>query len=307
MPLPNCPVCHHKTVYAGNTPYCPNCGWNHDAAISAMKMSINAIPIGIFMFGVMAAFMFWGMKFNRAPQLMLFVLFPLVIIPFNYLFYKRKIAKLKAMQFPGSSQPPPSNFPSTWNAATSASSTPAFAPSAKDEALLRTPAPRQIRVSKGGRLTMWVAAFGLAAFVVPFAVNLYRQWTLYHSFASVRGLGWGITLECVVAFAGYGIWRGQVRECDLLEHGEAVMGHVTRQWTDTKNNSSIAYEFTDFLGSLHKGSVLDRSNQLFAGMPLVVFYDRDNPKRQIAYCSTLHEVILPATASSNSEELIAKR
>ena len=302
-----CPVCHQKAAYAGNTAYCPHCGWNRDTAVAAMKMSINAIPIGIFMFGAMAAFVYWAMKFNRAPQLMLFMLFPIAVIPFNYFWYKSKIAKLRAMQFPASGQPVPSNSVSAWSAASSSSPATGFAPSARDEFLLRTPAPRQIRMSKGGRVNVWVAGFGLAAFLVPFAVNLYRQWTLYHSFANVRGLGWGITLECVIAFAGYGVWRGQVRECDLLEHGEAVMGHVTRQWTDNKNNSSITYEFTDFLGSLHRGSVLDRTNQLFAGMPLVVFYDRDNPKRQIAYCSTLHEVILPAAIASNSPELIVKQ
>jgi hypothetical protein len=306
MPLPNCPVCHQKTAYAGNTPYCPNCGWNRDAAISAMKMSINAIPIGLVMFAAVAAFVYWGMRFNRAPQLMLFMLFPVAVIPFNYFWSKRKIAKLKAMQFPASSQIVPSNAPSARSEPGFSPSTPEFAPSSRDELLLRTPAPRQVRMSKGGRITMWVAAFGLAAFVAPFAVNLYRQWTLYHSLANVHGLGWGITLECVVAFAGYGIWRGQVRECDLLEHGEAVMGRVSRQWTDNKNNAWIAYEFTDFMGTARRGSASDRTNQLFSGMPLVVFYDRDNPKRQIAYCSTLHEVILPSAVPSNSEELIAK-
>jgi hypothetical protein len=27
-------------------------------------------------------------------------------------------------------------------------------------------------------------------------------------------------------------------------------------------------------------------------MPLVVFYDRNDPNRQIAYCSTLHLVVM---------------
>ncbi len=302
-----CPVCHQKTAYAGNTVYCPHCGWNRDSAVAAMKMSINAIPIAIFMFGAMGAFMFWGMKFNRAPQLMIFILFPVAAIPFNYFWYKRKIAKLKAMQFPASGPAVASNSPAAWSAVGPSSPSPTLAASSRDELLLRTPAPRQIRMSKGGRITMWVAAFGLLAFLLPFAANLYRQWTLYHSFANVRGLGWGIGLECVIALAAFGIWRGQVRECDLLEHGEAVMGRVTRQWTDDKNNSWITYEFTDFLGSSQRGSVSDRTNQLFADMPLVVFYDRDNPKRQVAYCSTLHEVILPTAIACNSEELIAKQ
>jgi hypothetical protein len=293
MPLLECPVCHQKPAYAGNTAYCPHCGWNRDFAISGMKMSIKAVPIAIFMFGAMAAFMYWGMKFNRAPQLLLFILFPVAFIPLNYYLLKRKVAKLKAMQFVAGSQPIPSNFGATLNTASSPSSAAAFAPSPQNAALLRTAVPRRIRTSKQGRITLWVAALGLSLFVVPSAAGIYRQWVLYHSFSNVRGLGWGIAIECIVALAAFGIWRGQVREIDLLEHGEVVMGRVVRQWADDKRNSWIEYEFTDFLGSSHRGSANDRTDHLFSGMPLVVFYDRDNPKRQIAYCSTLHEVILP--------------
>lgn len=153
---------------------------------------------------------------------------------------------------------------------------------------------------------MGVMVVGLLIFFVPFVASVYRQWALYHSFSNVTGLGWGIAIESLVALAAFGIWRGQVRECDLLEHGEAAMGRVLRQSTDNKRNSSIEYEFTDFLGSSHRGNAFDRTNQLSSGMPMVVFYDRDNPKRQIAYCSTLHEVILPSTAAPTREELLTR-
>jgi hypothetical protein len=309
MPLLECPVCHQKPAYAGNTTYCPHCGWNRDSAISSMKMSINAIPIAIFMFGAMAAFMYWGMKFNRAPKLLLFMLFPISFIPLNYFLLKRKIAKLNSMQFAASSQTASSNFGSPVDRASSpsSSSAAAFAPSHESAALLGTTAPRRIRTSKQGRIVLWVVVLGLSLFLIQPAAGLYRQWMTYHSFSNVRGLGWGIALMCIVALAAFGIWRGQVRETDLLERGEVVMGRVIRQWADDKRNSQIEYEFTDYMGSLHKGITNDRTDQLFSGMPLVVFYDRDNPKSQVAYCSTLHEVILPPAVNPVSEELLSKR
>src|SRR5580704_4033432 len=306
MPLLECPVCHQKPAYAGNTTYCPHCGWNRDSAISGMKMSINAIPIAIFMFGAMAAFLYWGMKFNRAPWLLLFMLFPVSFIPLNYFLLKRKIAKLKSMQFAAVSQPVSSNFGAPLDRASSSSSA-AAAPSHENEALLHTTAPRRIRTSRQGRIVLWVAALGLSLFIVQPAAGLYRQWVTYHSFSNVRGLGWGIALVCIVALAAFGIWRGQVRETDLLERGEVVMGRVVRQWADDKRNSQVEYEFTDYMGSLHRGIANDRTDELSSGSPLVVFYDRDNPKRQVAYCSTLHEVILPPTVSPVSEELLSKR
>lgn len=273
-------------------------------------MSLNSLPIAIVGFAGMAAFIWWGMKFKNAPQLMIFFALPAIAVPLNFFFAKRKLAKLRAM--PSESQSAqvssiPSNFPPAALHATPEN--PSFPATPLDEALLRTPAPRRIRVSKGGRITLWVAAFGLLAFTVPMGANLYQQLASTGSLSSIRGLGWAIAIEAIVALAAFGIWRSQKRECDLLEHGETVMGHVTRQWSDDKRNSWIDYEFTDFLGASHKGAATDSTSKLFSGMPVVIFYDRDNPKRQIAYCSTLHEVVLPfaPVAETAPEELLAKR
>jgi hypothetical protein len=298
-----CPVCHKKPELAGNTPYCPSCGWNRDSAISALKMSMNSFPIGVLMFMGMAAFVYWGMGFKRSPQLMLFFLFPVAFLPWQYISTKRKLHQLMSVAI--TARPAgapaanfgmmPSNAPAV-NFDVMASNAPAvhatFPVGTADQTLLHVPVPRQIRMAKRGRVTLWVAAFGLLVFVVPFAANLYNQWSLYHSFSNVRGLGWGIGLECVVVLAAFGIWKGQTRECDLLEHGDIVMGRVTRQWND-KGNSNVQYEFTDFMGQQHSGWCQDYTNKLFADMPVAVFYDRDNPKRQIAACATLHEVVIP--------------
>lgn len=240
-------------------------------------------------------------------MLILFPCFPALAIPLNFFLLRKKLAKLQAMP---ASQPSaaPSNFQPMSSDAPSGMQT--FPASSRDEALVRTPAPRRIRMSKGGRITVWVTMIGLSIFFVPMTASIYHHWALYHSFAGVQGLGWAIAIEALTALVAYGIWRGQKAECGLLEHGEAVMGRVLRQWTDNKNNSWIEYEFTDFAGSSHKGSCFDRTRQLFAGMQVVVFYDREKPSRQIAACTTLHEIILPTdsfSAAAAEQELIGKR
>lgn len=262
------------------------------------------MPIAIVMVGGFAAFLYWGLKLNRTPMLMIFPFVPALALTLNFLLLRKKLAKLKAMPAVAQNLPLHSNFSAVVNHAPSGGQT--FPASARDEALLRTPPPRRIRVSKAGRITMGVTVVGLSAFFVPFAANVYRQWALYHSFSNLTGLGWGIAIESLVVLAAFGIWRGQVQECDLLKHGEGAMGRVLRQWTDNKRNSSIEYEFTDLLGSSHRANAFDRTNQLFSGMAMVVFYDRDNLKRQIAYCSTLHEVVLPSTAAPTPEELLTR-
>lgn len=257
------------------------------------------------MFAGVAAYMYWGMGFKKAPMLMIFWMVPALAILINFISLRSNLAKLKAR--PSPLQPGTVHTNLNFVIKNTSATMQAFPATARDEALLRAPAPREIRVSKSGRLIMWIASLGLLVFFVPFAAGVYRQWALYRSFSNVSGLAWGIAIESFVALAAFGMWRGQVRECDLLKHGEAAMGRVLRQWTDDKRNSSVEYEFTDFLGSSHKGSAFDRTNQLFSGMPVVVFYDRDNPKRQIAYCATLHEVILPSTVVPVREEMLTKQ
>jgi hypothetical protein len=253
-------------------------------------MSMHALPVGVLMFLGMAAYVYWGMKFKNTPQLMIFFAIPVLVLPWQYFSMKRKLAMLQGLAV----TPQPSGVPSGFGVM--ASNAPAaratFPVGSGDQALLRIPAPRKIRMAKRGRIILGITMAGLLLFVVPFAANLYRQWSLFHSFSNVRGLAGGIALESVVALAAFGIWRSQTRECDLLEHGDVVMGRVTRQWSD-KGNSNIDYEFTDFMGQQHNGWCQDYTQKLFSEMPVAVFYDRDNPKRQIAACGTLHEVVMP--------------
>jgi hypothetical protein len=53
----------------------------------------------------------------------------------------------------------------------------------------------------------------------------------------------------------------------------------------------VEYEFSDYQGQTRKGLGFDYTEKLYEGMSVAVFYDRDNPKRQIAYCSTMHEIV----------------
>lgn len=62
-----------------------------------------------------------------------------------------------------------------------------------------------------------------------------------------------------------GMWRSQVRECDLLENGEVAMGKIVRQWRNDKSNSSVEYEFSDYQGQTHQGAGFDYSGSFTRG------------------------------------------
>lgn len=173
-----------------------------------------------------------------------------------------------------------------------ASSGAVIEPSAQLQALLRTSRPREIRLSKRGRFSLPVALLGVLGFAAIFGLHLYTIWERKLSLAAFSAGDWVIAvIVALLLMLPYTMWRSQVRECDLLENGEVALATVVRQWKSDRSSSSVDYEFKDFQGETRRGGGLDYTEQLFEGMRVAVFYDRDNPKRQIAACSTLHEVV----------------
>ena len=97
----------------------------------------------------------------------------------------------------------------------------------------------------------------------------------------------------VLLLAPLSIWHNQEKERDLLTNGESVLANVVKQWRD-RSNSAIVYEFKDAQGGEHRVSSIDYSGKLCEGRTVPVFYDRQNPKRQVAYCGTSHKIVAKA-------------
>jgi hypothetical protein len=87
------------------------------------------------------------------------------------------------------------------------------------------------------------------------------------------------------------MWRSQTKERDRLENGEVVLGRVLKQWGD-RNSSSTQCELSDFEWHTHQQIGFDYTKSLYARMTVLVFYDLDNPQRRVAYCLSLHEVVI---------------
>jgi hypothetical protein len=294
MVAPPCPLCHGATRFAGNKPYCPNCGWNRNAALADVRSGLNFIPVGIFMMGGFVFFMIHFWHFRNPYQIAIFIVFPAVGILINYLVSRRSFARLQALPAPAmraSSAPRDSFAPSS--AAQAHSSGAVIEPSAQQQALLRTSRPREIRMAMRGRLSLSLALLGVLGFAAIFGLHLYTVWVRKHSIAFFTPGDWVIAaIVALLLFLPFTMWRSQVRECDLLENGEVALAKVVRQWKGDKGSSSIEYEFKDFQGATHKGMGFDYTEKLFEGMPVAVFYDRDSPQRQISACATYHEVVI---------------
>jgi len=284
MALPECPKCHATAKLAGNLPYCASCGWNRDAAIRALRGNLKMMPVGIAVFGLFIVFVLRGWHFRNPTQIAIFLGAPPVAFLLNYIFMSRNLAKLEAM-------PAPAMAPKDDSARGAAEVEPTPEASAQYQALLRSSRPREIRMSSQGKFGVIAGLLMAVGFAVAIGFNLHTKWALHQSFVRFQTSDWAMGgFGALLALLPFGIWRGQKKECDLLENGDVVLAKVTRQWRN-QNSSYIECEFKDFAGQVHTITGPDNTRKLFQGMSVPVFYDRENPKRAMAGSSTLHEVV----------------
>jgi hypothetical protein len=280
-------------VLAINTPYCPNCGWNRERAIANARSSLVTLPIGFAMMGGFVFFMVHFWRFRNPYQIAIFCVVPTVGILINYVVMKRALNKLEAL--PAPTPRSASSAADVMRAGVTdagGKSSGKIEPSTQDQALLRTSRPREIQMAKDGKFSLAALAAAVALFGTILGAHLYTVWARTFSPATFETKDWAMAGGFILLLLlPVGMWRSQVRECDLLKNGEIAMGRILRQSNDDNGNSSIQYEFSDSQGQTHRGIGSDRARKLYEGMSVPVFYDRDNPKRQIAYCATLHEIV----------------
>jgi hypothetical protein len=296
MTSPQCPNCQGATRLAGNQRYCPSCGWNRDAAIATLRGNLKMMPFGVVVFAGFVAFMVRGWHFRNPAQIAIFAGVPAIGILLNYIYARRNLATLEAMPAPVT-RPRVASDDSTFGAgAREAGADADLAPSAeataKYQALLRASRPREIRMSSQGKFGVIAGLLMSLGFAAAIGMHLYTKWVPRQSFVRFQTSDWAMGgFGALLLLLPFGIWRGQKTECDLLENGEVALAKVTRQWSGDKGSSSIECEFKDFSGRVHKMIATDNTKNLLQSMSVPVFYDRDNPKRQVAYCATLHEVV----------------
>jgi hypothetical protein len=82
------------------------------------------------------------------------------------------------------------------------------------------------------------------------------------------------------------------RQKQLLADGEMCMARVVDRVL-ARNGPNIRYDFTTPLGEHLSGNSQDGSRKLSIGMCVPVFYDAQDPKKQLALCTSFYEIILP--------------
>ena len=146
-------------------------------------------------------------------------------------------------------------------------------------------------MSRRGKFNLTLTLMVLFVFAGVILVQLYgpgrRRIRLLDSSPRMGLAGFALLLLLMLVSQ----WRAMDRERDLLTNGEVVAARITQKF-GSRNASAIKYEFEDFAGQKHSNTGTDYTQKLEEGMSVPVFYDRENPNRQVPACGTFHEVVL---------------
>ena len=282
-----CPKCGAAADVAVGTPCCAKCGWNRQAAVRKLTRITWLLPALIVVFDLIGIIGLGFVKHNWSGAI-LFATLPTLLLGLVYAGAKQGLTKLRAPQgTASSSRGDAASFAKTGDASVHQERSQQY------DFLVSLPPPRPVRLGPRGKIMLTVVllvVFFLDAFLIW---SLYGLWYGAQSFADFHGPQ--IFLACLTALIAcvpFFVRRGIVRHKNLMENGAVAMARVTGRRT-LKNSSVITYEFEDASEKTISESGPDLTRSLYEGMSVPVFYDAQNPKRQVAACASFFEIVNP--------------
>jgi hypothetical protein len=278
-----CPFCHSATDSAGKLRYCPQCGWNKKEAAQQLRLSLKLLPLWVLATIIFAVLFLRSLPTKSQSLYGVALAIPLAAFAFAYLWAKRNLSKLESV--PGS----PKDRGATVGVSAHRA---AEEPTVKDRALFGVARPRGVRMTRRGKRSIGMIAALVCAFEGLLISKLAQFWSANYSSSAYQRKDWALMgLALLLLLLPLSVWRSIRRERGLLETGELTMGRILKKW-NTRDGVTVFYEFQDQSGQTQKRSGMDYSRTLEIGMAVPVFYDRENPKRQVPACGALHEVVI---------------
>jgi hypothetical protein len=159
--------------------------------------------------------------------------------------------------------------------------------------LFSLPPPRDVRMKTRGKIgfgIVFVVFGGLAIFMVVLLLTFGKG-----SGATPAPPGFTVMMLGLAAFSlllPILIFRSTLKQKKLMIGGEFALARITGQWT-MRNSNGVSYTFTDASGQIFNCRGNDPARAFFEGMTVPVFYNPENPRKQVAACASAYEVVLP--------------
>lgn len=283
------------TASAIGKAYCPQCGWNRAEAEKRTRLLLRLLPVLVIVFD--APLIIW-IFIGHAELPALAALGVLAIVPAILVVFavrgKVRIESLPPSR-PGAMQTSTDISSGKEGSAIAAPSDEAAAQEygAMNRILAELQRPRTVRMSRQGKINITVILIALLAFAAALIAMAVLQPAAAggnitpRSRALVTLLPFGLVTAIVFVMR-----RSLAQQRGLLTLGEVVLARVTKQWA-ARNGNGVRYEFTAPTGETFSRMTTDGARRLLVGMDLPIFYDPQQPKKQVALCASFYEVVLP--------------
>ncbi len=263
-------------------PYCSFCGWNLQLAKEIERKSLRQLPWTLLLFASFFAFVGYLSKSG-------FALFPFLFL--SVFLVGGAIASWRKLRLLEASHPTAvyaNALPSVMAAKESIKQ----ARANPHQYLWSLAKPRRIRVKPVARVI--TIAFPISwIFIIYFGFLLVRDEIAASSpTAALRDLGPLLLFALIWSVIGITTIRSNRRDRKLLAEGDLAIAIVTHQELSGGKNrqSKIRYEFRDATGRLVEGEGIDESWEVYEDMEILVFYDPEDPGRNVAICAASCEL-----------------
>jgi hypothetical protein len=262
--------------------YCPQCGWNRDAAEKQTRLLLRLLPVLVIVFDApLIIYIFIG----HAEMPSLAALGALAIVPAILV-----VLVVRGKVRIGSSGASAASPVKSGAAGTPSSAAPSGAITGEYRALAKLPRPRPVRMSRQGRMNTAIITVSMLFFAAALVAMVVIKPASGSGNTPPRAVVFALPIA-LVAVIVFVMRRSLVQQRWLLAEGEIAMARVSKQWA-ARNGHGIRYEFTAPNGETFSRMTTDNARQLFVGMDVPVFYDPDAPKKQVALCASFYEVVM---------------
>jgi len=149
--------------------------------------------------------------------------------------------------------------------------------------VIALPLPRVVRMTRRGILYIFPIGPALVALDCISGYWAAKGLASAQSLSAISQQDWVSVLTTVILAATVvSFWRKIFRDRRLLAYGEITLGRILRQNSGRHESSTITYSFSDKQALTFTQTSTDYSKQYYEGMWALIFYDSENPRRNVA-------------------------
>lgn len=277
MRVADCPKCGAPARPAGNTAYCPSCGWNHLAAVEDVHQSLLALTL------VFLAFFVFSLLTKRWIGVLVISGLALVANAVSTVKLVQQKREFHRMKLSGA------NFSSAISS--QATSTPGkeYVVPSRFSHFPSLSIPRKLKMK---RIFLWLAIL-LSIIALAFTDATFSLLIPPHK--AQDDPQWGARLGFITAGIYLGIiwaWWREIRRKRLLRSGQVTFGQVLESDAGMRTFlPGITYKFCTENGNEMEGFDRDWTDSYYKEMLVPVFYDSARPENHVAMCASFYGVL----------------